>query len=242
MSFNISQFKSVMNQYGGIARTNLFEVLISATNDSGQTIVPGVMNQGDLRFFCQTVSAPGINLDVAAYRPSGFGFPEFLPMGSNPDQLNAVFLLDSDHKVLTFFHRWISSVINVSGNRGDSARGLSPNLIEYKDNYTASELTIRHYSAHNTSGYYEFRYSKVYPTQVSSIDLSWGSQDTPATITVNFSYSKLLYQGFNDINFEQSSNFVGSQPSLVRGTSQAQFVLDQRNIDAASLQLDEIIA
>jgi hypothetical protein len=234
MSFNISQFKSVMNRYGGPARTNLFEVLISATNTSGQTIVPGVINQGDLRFFCQTVSVPGINIETAQYRPNGVGFPEFMPVNANPDQLNGVFLLDSNHRVLTFFHRWISSVVNVSGSRGDSVNGLPRQQIEYKDRYAASEVTIRHYSTHDTSRFYECRYLGVYPTQVSSIDLGWATNDAPATITVNFSYNRLIYQGFNDSSFEQSNNFVGTQFSLTRGTTQTQLIqgFNQRNVDA----------
>jgi len=233
MPFNISEFKSVMNRHGGAARSSLFEVIISPANERGEFLVPGVISTSDLRFFCQSVSVPGINLETSTYRPSGFGFPEFIPVSSSPDQLNAIFLLDSNHRVLTFFHRWISSVINVSGNRGDSVRGLSPNLIEYKDNYTASELTIRHYSTHDPFRFYEFKYSKVYPTQVSSIDMNWTARDEPATITVNFSYSRLIYQGFNDISFERSRSFTGTNFSLPRNASQQQFISDfsQRQVD-----------
>ena len=234
MSFNISEFKSVMNRYGGPARTNLFEVLISATNTSGRTIVPGIINPGDLRFFCQSASVPGINIETAQYRPNGVGFPEFMPVSASPDQLNGVFLLDSNHRVLTFFHRWISSVVNVSGSRGDSVNGLPRHQIDYKDNYAASEVTIRHYSTHDTKRFYECKYLGVYPTQVSPIDLGWATNDSPATITVNFSYNRLIYQGFNDSSFERSDNFVGSQFSLPRGTNQAQFIqgFNQRTIDA----------
>lgn len=234
MSFNISEFKSVMNRYGGPARNNLFEVLISATNTSGRTLVPGVINPGDLRFFCQTVSVPGVNLETAQYRPNGVGFPEFMPISANPDQLNGVFLLDSNHRVLTFFHRWISSVVNVSGSRGDSVNGLPRHQIDYKDNYAASEVSVRHYSTHDTTKFYSSKYLGVYPTQVSAIDLGWATNDSPATITVNFSYNRLIYQGFEDSNVEQSSNFVGNQFSLPRGGNQTQLIqgFNQRTVDA----------
>lgn len=232
--FNVNEFKSRMHKHGGPARTSLFEVSISPTNKLGEPIASGIISTDDLRFFCQTVTMPGINLETVLYKPSGLGFPEFMPMNASPDQLNAVFLMDSNHKVMTFFHRWISSVVNVSGNVGDSPNGLGAKLIEYKDTYAASELTIRHFSTHNPFQFYECRYLGVYPTQVSSIDLSWAANDTPATLTVNFSYNKLIYQGFGASNAESASTTVGSQFSLPRGLSQQQTIRDfnQRQVDS----------
>jgi hypothetical protein len=222
--FNISEFKARMDRHGGPGRSSLFEVAISATNRRGEIIVPGVISTDDLRFFCQTVSMPGINLEVMSYKPSGIGFSESMPMNSSPDQLNAVFMLDSNHRVITYFHRWISSVVNISGNRGDNVNGLAPKLIEYKDAYSASELTIRHYSTHNPFQFYECRYEGVYPTQVSPIDLSWASNDSPATTTVNFSYNRMIYSGFSDTNFETSSTFIGRQRSQIRGNTITQTI------------------
>jgi hypothetical protein len=223
-----------MNKHGGPAKTNLFEVIISPTNIAGQTIVPGIITTDDLRFFCQSVSVPGVNIETTQYRPSGTGMAEFMPVGATPDQLNGVFLLDSNHRVLTFFHRWITSVVNLGGVRGDNSNGLPMHQIEYKDNYAATEVTIRHYSTYDPFRFYECRYLGVYPTQVSPIDLSWSTNDTPATITVNFSYNRLIYQGFNNRTAETSQNFLGSQFSTVRGVTQAQVIpaFTQTQLDA----------
>lgn len=226
MPFNINDFKSVMNKHGGNARTSLFEVEISPTSTDGSLIAPGIINTGDLRFFCQSVSVPGINLETTPYRPSGIGIPESMPMTAQPEALNCVFMLDSNHRVMTFFHRWISSVMNVGGALGDNSRGLPMHQIEYKSGYAASSLTVRHYSTHNPFGFYEFQYLGVYPTQVSSIDLAWANKDQIATITVNFSYSKMLYSGFSNINVEQSQNFEGSQNSIARGREISQNTID----------------
>jgi hypothetical protein len=230
--FNISEFKARIDRHGGPARTSLFEVAISPTNLRGELIVPGVISTDDLRFFCQTVSMPGINLEVMPYRPNGLGFTESMPMNSSPDQLNAVFMLDSNQRVMTYFHRWISSVVNVSGNRGDNARGLAPKLIEYKDTYAASELTIRHYSTHNPFQYYECRYEGVFPTQIGALELSWAG-DGAATITVNFTYNRMIYSGFTESNVDVSSNFVGTQGSAIRGNNLAQTIQDfnTRSVD-----------
>jgi hypothetical protein len=199
--FNISEFKSVMNKHGGPARTSLFEVVISDNSIDGTPIGGSGITKSDLRFFCQSVSVPGVNLETTPYKPSGVGFSESMVMNSSPDALNCVFLLDSNHRVLTFFHNWITSVSNVSGRGGTNARGLPMHQIEYKSSYAATSMTVRHYSTHDPFNAYEFRYLEVYPTQVSTLELAWSQKDTPATITVNFSYSKLDYQGFSSQSF-----------------------------------------
>jgi hypothetical protein len=212
VSFNISNFKAVMDKHGGPARTSLFEVEIA-----GGPQFQNAISRDDLRFFCQSVSVPGINIDTVPHRPSGIGLPESMPMNITPDALNCVFLLDSDHDVITFFHRWISSVMNISASRGDTSTGLPMHQIEYKSNYTASSMTIRHYSTSNPFRSYQYVFYGVYPTQVSPIELSWSNKDAAATATVNFSYSKIGYSGFQNISFESSRNFVGSQDSIFRG-------------------------
>ena len=197
MSFNINEFKSVMDRHGGPARTSLFEVEITTTSVDGTPIAPSGISASDLRFFCQSVSVPGINFETAYYRSSGVGFPESLPMTSQPETLNCVFVLDNDHRILTFFHAWMNTVMNVgSGALGANQNGLPMHQIEYKNSYAAKSMMVRHYSSVDVFNSYEFQYFNVYPTQVSTIDLGWGNKDTIATITVNFSYSKMAYQGF----------------------------------------------
>ena len=201
MAFSINEFKTTMDRYGGPARSSMFEVEISPTTIDGTQIVPSeIISNRDLRFFCQSVSVPGINFETTVYRPSGIGFPESIPIASAPEALNCVFILDNDHRILTFFHRWMNTVMNVGGARGDTENGLPMHEIEYKNTYAASSLIVRHYSSTDVFSSYEFEYLGVYPTQVGNIDLSWSNKDAIATATVNFSYSKMAYQGFRNRN------------------------------------------
>jgi len=229
LPFNINDFKSVMNKHGGPAMSSLFEVEISQSSIDGTSIAPNTITTSDLRFFCQSVSVPGVNLETTTYKPSGIGLPESMPMSVTPDALNCVFLLDSNHRVITFFHRWISSVMNVTGS-GDTTTGLPVHQIEYKSTYAASSMTVRHYSTYNPFRSYEFQFSGVYPTQVSPVDLRWSEKGTPATITVNFSYSKMLYSGFSTRNLS-SVGVIGSQTSIARGGNIPSVVFDQQTID-----------
>lgn len=206
MAFNINDFKATMDKYGGPARVSMFEVEIASTSLDGTAIAPGIISTRDLRFFCQSVSVPGINLETTYYRPSGIGFPESIPTASTPEALNCVFVLDNQHTIMTFFHRWMNTVMNVGSARGNTDSGLAMHEIEYKSSYAASSMIVRHYSSTNESNTYEFEYLGVYPTQVGNVDLSWSGKDTIATITVNFSYSKLAYQGFRNLNVEPPNN------------------------------------
>jgi hypothetical protein len=200
VAFNINDFKATMDRFGGPARLSMFEVEIAATSLDGTEIAPGIITTRDLRFFCQSVSVPGVNLETTTYRPSGIGFPESIPTSSAPEALNCVFILDNEHRILTFFHRWMNTVMNVGSARGNTDNGLPIHQIEYKNSYAASSLIVRHYSSTNVFNSYEFEYLSVYPTQVGNIDLGWGSKDAIATITVNFSYSKMAYEGFRNRN------------------------------------------
>lgn len=227
--FNISEFRSRLEKHGGPARTNLFVVEFSRTN------LPTNISTDDLRFFCNTVSIPGINLELMQYVQGGTGYPEFMPMNASPDALNAVFLLDSNHRIMSFFHRWINSVVNVGGDAGISSTGLRRREINFKDEYTTS-MTIRYYSANRTDQFYECKYDGVYPTQVGSMEMSWSSNDAPATLSVNFSYNRMFYSGFSD---STSSLNSGTEFSLGRSSNIQQFIssVDQRQIDGSVIGL-----
>ena len=199
--FNISEFKSKIHKHGGPGKTNLFIVTFSGVNTPFN-----IISTEDLRFFCQSVTMPGINLQLSEYRPSGIGYVESMPMGSNPDNLNGVFMLDSSHHVLSFFHNWINSVVNSSSDLGDSTTGLRQHEINYKS-AISTDMDIQYYSAYDSNNFYLCSYSGVYPTQIGSIDLNWSENDTIATLPVNFSYNKLKYAGFQSISVEKSRIF-----------------------------------
>jgi hypothetical protein len=187
MAFNISEFKTVINRYGGPARKNLFEVSLN--------VLDARTGRSDHTFFCKSVTVPGINLTVQDYRPNGFGLMQTIPTAISPDQLNCVFILDSQHIMLSFFHRWIQKVVNydVSGGIFSQVDDQLPYEFGYKDEYV-TRMTIRHYST-DYNGFYEYTFEDVFPTQVSGTDLSWEDNDSYSTVTINFAYSSMKVDG-----------------------------------------------
>jgi hypothetical protein len=207
--FNITEFKSRINKHGGPGKNNLFVVEFSPIN------IPDIAFTSDLRFFCQSIVMPGINLELMSYRPSGIGYPEYMPVSATPDQMNAVFMMDSNHKVLSFFHNWINGVVNVTGGAGPNQSGLEQREINYKSDYS-TRMTIKHYSTYNENSFYEGIYDGVYPTQVSSLNMSW-SDNTLATLTVNFAYNRIQYSGIRNQSFEESRLFANEKPPTTQG-------------------------
>jgi hypothetical protein len=225
--FNISEFKSRINRFGGPARTSLFVVTFSPRGIPREFITTE-----NLRFFCQTITMPGVNLELMPYRQSGIGYPEFMPMNVAPDSLNGVFMLDSSHVIMSFFHNWINSVVNVNGDVGPNSRGVEQKEINYKSDYTTT-MEIDFFTTHDQNRFYRCIYDGVFPTQVGSLTLNWSDNDSIATLPVNFSYSKMRYSGFQSTSFENSRLYLSLNTSIAQDNRINQIIrgFDQNLID-----------
>lgn len=193
MPFDISRFKSTLDKYGGPARTSLFEVTITNSEPNSK------MNSRDLTFFCTNVQLPGLQIETNSFTAVGQRptfFPSTLPGGS----LNAAFMVDSDHQILSFFHNWMQKVLNFSSGSGPlGAIGSGPGDYQlpyelgYKDEYSCP-VSIKHHSVSSTgSKYYEVKLDKVFPTVISDVDLSWEGSNQFMLLPVTFSYDKISY-------------------------------------------------
>lgn len=211
MVFNINEFKSVMDKYGGPAKNNLFVVNLNPSY--GQTTSGGrgirkvdYMPFRDLKFFCREINMPPVNINVFAHQSNSIGISQNMPVNLTTPSLNATFMLDSEHRVVSFFHSWMQEVINYDtvGGRLSTVNGdHMPYEIGYKDDY-ACVMEIDHYKTNSQGLYsderadteiYHYRFEGVYPTEVSGRNLSWAPDDGVATIGVNFTASKFSFTG-----------------------------------------------
>lgn len=194
--FNINEFKSVMNKYGGPAKSNLFVVTLGgfkAGNRKGDYIP-----EKDLRFFCSEVVIPSLNLNSASYIPNTIGLPQAMPLNLSGIGINATFMLDSEHRVISFFHSWMQEIVNYDITGGTLSQINGDHLpfeIGYKDDYVCN-LQIEHFKT-NTDGKlenpYVYYFENVFPTEVGSKNLSWSPNDSIQTLSINFSASSMSY-------------------------------------------------
>lgn len=215
MAFNISDFKSTIDSFGGVARSSLFEVRVSnkptpqeqepgrGTGAEGQELEEvtvrarrktPLFTERELSFFCKSASIPGITYNTATFDAVA-QLPRQFPIAMANTPFSAVFMVDSDHQVLTYFHRWMQSVLNYNAENpfAQTEDGKLPFEVGYKDNY-AKLLEIRHYSTESSiEKYYRVRLNNAFPVAVGDLELAWENNDSYLTLPVTFAYDNIFY-------------------------------------------------
>lgn len=201
MAFNINEFKSAVNRFGGPAHTGLFQVqFVNVPVVFGSNARPR-----DLTFFCKAVNMPGMQMVTADYNAVAQR-PKTFVKGMASSQTQAQFILDSNHEILSFLHGWSQKVVNysTSGGMNSEVEGKLPYEIGYKDEY-ACRMVIRYYSTYQSKQnaferllkpqYYEVILDNAFPVAVGDIDLAWENRDQYATVGVAFAYDEIAYSG-----------------------------------------------
>jgi len=206
MPFNINEFKSMMDKYGGPAKNNLFVVSFAWRNTLTETTTKqgkktSYMPEYDVRFFCREINIPSLNINVFAHQSNSIGIAQNMPINLSTPSITATFMLDSEHRIISFFHSWMQEIINYNKENGLLSSINSnhmPYEIGYKDDY-ACTMTINHYKTNTQSEndleIYSYRFNSVYPTEVSGRNLSWAPDDNVATIGVNLTASSFAFTG-----------------------------------------------
>jgi hypothetical protein len=110
MTFSIQAFRSTVSQYGGVARTNLFQCRIPAPPNVIKGDGDGMPLQ-DLPLWCQSVSIPGVTISTAPIQPQGYGRAEQRVTGITLDNFTAVFIMDAEYRIQKFFNKWMRSTV-----------------------------------------------------------------------------------------------------------------------------------
>jgi hypothetical protein len=188
----ISEFKSTFDQFAGPAHANLFEVTISGYPNT----VNSLMGSKELTFLCKSAQIPSVTLNTAVYE-SVAALPRQYPISVQNTNINTIFMVDSDHEILKFFHSWMQGVINIGTAGGNLSEfgGKLPYEIGYKDEYSC-RISIKHFSTdQDPSRFYEVILDKAWPSAIGDLDLAWESNDSYLTLPVAFSYDRIEYSG-----------------------------------------------
>jgi hypothetical protein len=170
MAFNINEFRSQMQGDG--ARPNLFEVTLPFPAFA----LPGNA-QTKLTFMCKTAQLPGSTINSVPVQYFG---RELKFAGNRTFQDWSVTIInDEDFVIRNAFERWMNGMNSHATNvRNPAASGPT--------GYTVDGEVRQYGKAGNTLKKYKF--IGVFPTDLSTIDVDWGSNDTIEEFTVNLSY------------------------------------------------------
>lgn len=184
MAFNIDKFKSNALSKGG-ARSSLFEVqitlppsILSTTSDILDATPLGLKtSQEKLTFLCKATSIPGssvgvIEIPYMGRKVSCVGSRTFEPW-------TITVINDEDFNVRKAFEHWLS-VMN--GHSSNFKNGVTSSPDTYQQTGVVRHFgqrgnLIRVYTLHN-----------LFPTELSSIELSWDNENTIEEFSVTLRY------------------------------------------------------
>ena len=175
----ISQFKSAL--VGGGARPNLFEVELTTFPTAAAN---ADWDPNNFRFMCKAAQLPAstiANIDVP------FRGRIFKVAGDRTvDTWTVTVINDENFAVRNAFEEWMEGIAKLDNNLG----ATDPSA--YMANATVYQLGRGSTSSSQDNGgesnavLKEYTFEDIFPTEVSSIDLSYDSSDTIEEFTVTF--------------------------------------------------------
>lgn len=170
MAFSVNDFRSQMQGDG--ARPNLFEVSMPFPGFSA----PGNA-QTKLTFMCKSAQLPGSTLGIVPVQYFG---RELKFVGNRTFQDWTITIInDEDFSIRNAFERWMNG-INSHNLNVRNPLALAPG------GYTVDGDVTQFGKKGDVLKKYKFL--GLFPTDISTIDVDWGSNDTIEEFTVNLSY------------------------------------------------------
>jgi hypothetical protein len=170
MAFNVNQFRSQLQSDG--ARPNLFEVSLPFPAFS----VPGNA-QTKMTFMCKTAQLPGSTLGVVPVQYFGREL-KFVGNRTFADWTVTI-INDEDFSVRNAFERWMNGINSHNLNVRNPIAGTPLG-------YSVDGQVTQFGKAGNTIKKYNF--VGMFPTDITPIDVDWGSNDTIEEFSVTLTY------------------------------------------------------
>ena len=179
----ISQFKSQL--IGGGARPNLFEVELT-------TLPAGIAWPADnFRYMCKAAQLPAsviANIDIPfrgrIFKVAGDGTIE---------PWSITIINDEDFRIRKAMEEWVDRIAKLENNLGatdPNAYMVNAKVFQLGRGATPSSSTN---AGDRNSVLREYEFIDIFPTSVSSIDLSYDSSDTIEEFTVDFQVQSFAF-------------------------------------------------
>jgi len=168
MPFNINEFRSKMPGDG--ARPNLFEV---------RMVVP-FFGVEEFTFKCKSAQIPGETIGVVTV--PYFGREVKFAGNRTFADWSVTVINDENFTIRKGFERWMERINGHVDNKRDPAYRTPESYV--------GQATVLQYRKDGISPFaLQYNFKDIFCTDISAIDLDWGSNDAIEEFTVNFSYS-----------------------------------------------------
>ena len=168
MAFKIDDIRSHL-KLGG-ARPTLFQIELTSPFDSDLNNVAPFMTQASS---IPSSSIPAIEVPYFGRKIKVAGDRTF-------DNWSINVINDEDFKVRHAMERWHNNINSLSGNLNTTGTSAPNN---YK-----SAAKVKQYAKSGGAPIREYKFYGLFPTEVSSIELSWADTDRIQEFTVTFAY------------------------------------------------------
>ncbi len=189
----IEDFKSIITQKGGVARSNKFRVLFTPPKGSLFNIDPeaiiGSLLGGDtgnfeaknlindpraVSFLCSGASIPGVQIGTLDYQAE----KQTVKVANTfiHEEVTLKFILTNDYYMKKLFDNWLKQVIDPESHS-----------VGYKDDYSCDVVIQQLNSRGNVV--YGVKLIKAFPTTVTAIEFDSGS-DAFGELNVTMSYDR----------------------------------------------------
>lgn len=192
MANSIDDLKSAIQNHGGLAMQNRFNVIftppkLTLANLNASTLIAGAVATGglsiknfindprDISLFCKSASIPGRQIQTAEY--GAHKEQHKYITGFIDEDVTCEFHITQDFFIRNMFDDWLKICFDTETYS-----------VSYKDEYT-TDIIIQQLSKENKP-IYAVKLKNAFPTSYAGMALSNESADTPQTLSVTFSYDK----------------------------------------------------
>lgn len=194
----IDDFKSIISQKGGVARSNRFRVMFTPPKGSLFNIDPeaiiGSLLGGDtgnfeaknlindpraVSFLCNGASIPGVQINTLDYQAEA----QTVKIANTyiHEEVTLKFILTNDYYMKKLFDNWLGQVIDYEGH-----------LVGYKDDYSC-DVVIQQLNQKGNA-VYGVKLIKAFPTTVTAVEFD-SSSDAFGELNVTLSYDRFETEG-----------------------------------------------
>jgi len=168
---------------GGIARPNLFEVVLAYPDGAVDSSVADIDPKS--RFLVKAANLPASN--IAPISVPFRGRQLKIAGDRTFDEWQITVINDTDFAIRTSMERWMNSIAKVSDNSGNiNPEDYTKDAYVYQLGRAAVGAGSDQGSGENMPVLRTYKFYSIFPTNVSAIDLSYDSSDAIEEFTVTF--------------------------------------------------------
>jgi hypothetical protein len=229
----ISEFKTKLA--GGGARPNLFEVKMpnfpAGIIDQYQNSPWGKNEQEDFAFMCKAAQLPASNTPSI---PVPFRGRILKVAGDRTfDDWTVTIINDEDFRLRTAFEKWANGISKLDDGTGiaNPTSYMANAIVRQLGRGNALENTNNREGKGNKSVVLKtYTFIDMFPTEISTIDLSYDSTDTIEEFTVTFALQYYLvgYQA-DGVSVHESANLMDQAGNVPATLSSNDFVDNDNN-------------